>query len=166
MANATYNPFTYRSLMQFFYNGSGHIAAAEQFKAWLKTRFPDVYRRIEESDPELLAPGAVPTVSPVYITKGGGLSGLGEGEGGSVISEWGSRIMDFGKQVLQLKGQQDLIKLNIARAEQGLPPVDQGSVAPQMNVGLAADTQKIVLYAVGGLALTAIFAALASGRKR
>jgi hypothetical protein len=45
----------------------------------------------------------------------------------------------------------DLYQLNLTRAQQGLSPIAASSVAPQMNVGLASDTQRtLLMLGLGG----------------
>ena len=49
-----------------------------------------------------------------------------------------------------------LMQLNIARAEKGLPPIDIASYSGiGVNVGLSASTRNLLIY--GGIALVAVF---------
>lgn len=56
----------------------------------------------------------------------------------------------------------DLYSLNMERAKQGLPPIDAAAVSPQVNVGLAPQTQQLLV--VGGLGLLAVLL-LTRGKK-
>lgn len=80
----------------------------------------------------------------------------------NVDKPWYEKVADTVLNILPsyaaYKGQQSLIKLNIERAKQGLPPVDTASVSPQVNVGISADSKRIVYFALGGAALIALVA--------
>lgn len=54
---------------------------------------------------------------------------------------------------------------NQYRIAQGLPPLPASQSAPTVNVGLSPDTQKTILYGIGGIATILGFSAL-SRRKR
>lgn len=56
-----------------------------------------------------------------------------------------------------MEARKDLNDLNLQRARQGLAPLDIQSYmrqsAPQVQIGVTSDTQKMLLYAGGGLLL-------------
>ena len=66
------------------------------------------------------------------------------------------QIVDFGKAaipvVLSYEQQKQLNDLNIERARKGLPPLNtqqfSAQSAPQVRMGLTADTQKMLMYGV------------------
>lgn len=170
-----YNPYPYQPLMQHFYQGTQHMNAVADFNRWLKNRFPLVHASIEGRRPDLL--DAVGTV------RGGRLNGLGQdpvyeyqadsyfgtpmqpAQTPSVISSWGKDILDLGKGLIAVKSQNDLIRLNVSRAERGLSPIDPGSVAPQVNVGLSSGVQNLAMFAVLGLVGVAGLAMLSKRRR-
>lgn len=57
--------------------------------------------------------------------------------------------------VVQAEAQRDLLKANLKRAEQGLPPLNAQAYMPGVNVGVTSDTQRMV-YILGGLAIAAL----------
>ncbi|MGH6795927.1 MAG: hypothetical protein ACREDH_12220 [Methylocella sp.] len=76
---------------------------------------------------------------------------------GSTGFSWDSLISTVGQiytTATQAELQKDLMNTNLTRAAQGLPPIPPSSVAPQVNVGISADTQKTILYV--GLGAAAI----------
>lgn len=97
-----------------------------------------------------------------------GMGGLGQDTGSaepSIMTDWGNNILDLAKGYLAYDTQKDLLKLNIARAEQGLAPIDPGSIAPQVNVGLSPATQNLAIYGLIGVGLIAALMAV-TGKKR
>lgn len=62
--------------------------------------------------------------------------------------------------------QQDRInKINLQRAQANLPPLDQSSLAPTVNVGLPPEQlKKIMLF--GGLGLAAVLGVVLLARRR
>lgn len=69
--------------------------------------------------------------------------------------------------VVQAEAQRDLLKVNLQRAQQGLPPLNAQQYMPGVNVGVASDTQRMV-YILGGLALAAVVlpSLIGGGRRR
>lgn len=45
--------------------------------------------------------------------------------------------------------QRELLKVQLTRAQQGLPPLDSGQYGLGMTFGLSPDTQKVILYGLG-----------------
>lgn len=69
----------------------------------------------------------------------------------------------------QVKAQQQILNLQLQRAQQGLAPLalDPSTYGlPQPSVGLSLDsgTQRILLYAAGGLGLALLFGLIGGGR--
>lgn len=112
-------------------NNSQAVAERMQFAQWLKTSHPEIYR------------SAVATADTEAT-----LSGLGEEAPPS--ESWWSKFLKgaaaAGATYLGLKAQRDQLKLNIARAQQGQPPIDVvGQPVLETKVSLAPDvTEKIV----------------------
>lgn len=90
--------------------------ARMQFLTWLSDKHPELYNaaleRVERQE------------------QAAQLSGLGAEEGESWWQKISGGLLAVGSTYLSLKNQRDAMKLNLARAEQGLPPVDPGITAP------------------------------------
>jgi hypothetical protein len=70
---------------------------------------------------------------------------------GTKLDDW----LQIAKQSLNLVQTQQLNQINVARARQGLPPIDTSRYTGMgVNVGLTPQTQQLVMY--GGLALLAV----------
>lgn len=59
--------------------------------------------------------------------------------------------------------QRKLLNVQLARAEQGLPPLDSSQYGLGVSLGLSADTQKWIMYGAGALLIG--FLVLRRGRK-
>lgn len=99
--------------------------------------------------------------------RGMSISGLGQETASqdSAIDNILSTISQAAGAYLQYKTQQDLIDLNIARAQQGLPAISPQSVAPAVNVGVTSDTQKTILM-VAGIGAVAVLGFAMMGKRR
>lgn len=69
----------------------------------------------------------------------------------------------------QIKAQQNILNLQLQRAQQGLPPlpIDPSTYGlPQPTVGIALDdsTKKLLMYGGGALALALLFGLIGGGR--
>jgi hypothetical protein len=168
---------------------AAHVESVSGFIAWLAQMFPEIYRAISAQAPDLADPiTAVQKIAPASTQTrnswaGRGLAGWnadpatginvwtddasasGETDKpwSGVVSEWGKSVMDLAKGYLVYDTQRDVIKLNIKRAEQGLPPLPMDAFNPQVNVGLSADVQKLGMIAIGGLIIVGLISA---ARKR
>lgn len=70
---------------------------------------------------------------------------------GTTLDDW----LQIAKQGLNLVQTQQLNQINVARARQGLPPIDTSRyTGTAVNVGLTPQTQQLIMY--GGLALLAV----------
>jgi len=78
-------------------------------------------------------------------------------------TDWGQLIFGAGQAFLQTQQQHDLMKLNLARAEKGLPPIEASSIAPQVNVGVSGDVQKLIGIGIGLAAIVALAAVFRKG---
>ena len=91
--------------------------ARMQFLTWLQDKHPQLYNAVMEKMER--------------AERQQQLSGLGQTENGeSWWQKLSGGLLAVGSTYLSLKNQRDAMKLNLARAEQGLPPVDPGITAP------------------------------------
>ena len=67
---------------------------------------------------------------------------------------WISAISRAMTTVAMADYQRQILKAQLDRARQGLPPLQPSEYAPAINVGLSAQTRSLLLY--GGLALVAV----------
>lgn len=162
---------------------AAHLYSVWAFLDWMRDASPQLYSAIANTplaDPvtvvktEAIVPRSdSKRPAPSDTARLQGMAGLGEVTFGDevtigadnpvakdVVSEWGQRIADLAGKYLQYDTQKQLMNLNIKRAEKGLPPVDPGTLAPQVNVGLSPQAQQIAYLAVGGLVLAGIVAAM------
>lgn len=153
-----------------------HINSVWDFASWMKTAFPDMYHIIVNAKPELLDPVRVVATGALSPDNKGksGMAGLSDasdydeygdytpasGTNNSAMSpatDWGNTILSTIKSTvpafLQIKSQNDLMSINIKRAEQGLKPIDSSSLAPTMNVGVSPGVTQMGYIAIGGLML-------------
>jgi len=126
-----------------------------QFADWLKTNHPEIFQKAVN-------------IAEQQTQKA--LNGLGEDSGGSFWDKFSKAAMGIGTTYLSLKNQKDAMKINLARAQQGLPPIDAATSAPvvRTQVDMSPELQsrllstagsgmnKILLY--GGLGLVAFLA--------
>lgn len=61
-------------------------------------------------------------------------------------------LTQAGTAYLSIEQQRELNKANLARAQQGLPPLDASMFQTGVNVGLGQQTQNTLLWVVGGVA--------------
>jgi hypothetical protein len=175
-----YDPFTYQPMLRYFYEGgpvpqavsaiaaefpeaAAQVRSVWQFSEWMKTYLPDAYAIVSGRRPDLLDPGSViasGSITPAPGAIAPGLAGLGQTAPDTPVTDWGKQLLDLAKTYLQVDTQRDLLKANIALAEKGLPPINAGSIAPQVNVGLSGDVQKIAMLGLGGLVVVGIVSAL------
>lgn len=125
------------------------------FMTWLKQNFPNVY----EQSLTRVGFHADASSSANESTANDNLSGLGAIDWSSIADS----VTKVGTAVLGLKTQQDLIQMNMQRAQQGLPPLTatesgaaptvqtQVSLSPELQKALASNTAKGI--GVGTVAL-------------
>jgi hypothetical protein len=98
---------------------SKKLKAQMQFLTWLDKNHPDLYDAV---------------VGKIMAREVSGQFGQIVGppapETESLWSKITSGLLAVGTTYLTLKNQRDAMKLNLARAEQGLPPIDPGITAP------------------------------------
>lgn len=126
--------------------------ARMQFLTWVRTNFPDLY-----SEAIAQAEG---------MTENAKLAGLGEDEQPSFWQKVAGGLTSLGTTYLTLKNQRDAMKLNLERAQQGLPPVDAGVTAPvvRTEIDLPPDVvNKLTAGAGTQVNKVLLFAAVAAG---
>ncbi len=153
-----------------------HINSVWDFAGWMKNAFPDMYNIIANEKPELLSPAHVVDSGALSPANKGqsGLAGIMDYDqygdytpttqdagttnaASAPMTDWGNAILSTIKSTvpafLQVKTQNDLMNINIKRAEQGLPPIDSSSLAPTVNVGVSPGVTQMGYIAIGGLML-------------
>lgn len=70
----------------------------------------------------------------------------------------------------QMNAQKKVLDLQLSRAQQGLPPLNldmqqYGLTGPSINVGMSADTKKVLMYGGIGLAAVLLLPKFLRGRK-
>ena len=83
-----------------------------------------------------MPPSALPETSPDYMTG----------------------LTDIIGAITQYQLQSKALDINLARAQQGLPPLDVSSYSPGVNVGITPQTQNFATFALLGLGALAVFA--------
>lgn len=161
--------------------------AVQKFADWLRSYFPAIASAVEISQPGILSPA---WASLMGVNHGSGMakyfSGMGDASTQATSSsltdltstvpppstDWGATIANIVNQVLPVYGQyqtqqaglqtqQQLIALNITRAEQGLPPLDQTALLPAPGTATAMTSGTLLFAGLGLLGLVAVM-----GRKR
>ena len=116
-----------------------HGQARLQFADWLKTNHPALFERA------------------IAIAENATNNGLGQTEAEPTQSFWEkfqAAAMGLGTTYLTLKNQRDAMKINLARAEAGQPPIDMATSAPivRTQVDLSPElTQRLVSTAGEGM---------------
>lgn len=91
---------------------------------------------------------------------------LGEAPKTDTTPAWLTQALDLGKGALALKQQADIQKINTARLQQGLAPIDASDVA--VGAKVAMDTKqlnKILLSAAGMLGVVLLVMVTTRRRK-
>lgn len=125
------------------------------FSQWLEANYPDVYKSVIYTRPELLMPEFALAGIRRYA------NGLGEDqpqEKTEPQTDWGTRLISVIEKIVPAYQQQQLFKMQIRRAEQGLPPIDPSSFAPTVNVGVEANTRNLMLFGFIGLGVLFLLA--------
>ena len=74
-------------------------------------------------------------------------------------------VEKLGTAYLSYKQTQDINDVNLERAKQGLAPIDVSTIAPQVRVGFAPDTQNIIMITLLGVGALFVIGMM-GGRKR
>jgi hypothetical protein len=149
------------------------------FLLWLRERQPYLYDRVRTKLPVQVTP------SSMVAETNRQLSGLGidadpltatasTSATSSNVKDILSNILTGAAQVIltkqQLDAQKKIIDLQLERARQGLPPANidptqYGLPAPNVKLGLDAETKRTVFIVAGGLGLVGLAIYLLSGRR-
>lgn len=140
------------------------------FMQWVQMHNPQLYARIKSKTGVHNLSGLgldTPDATQDYLTS------LGVGTSSSPSSAvaqqpMGSGLADSIKNIAttfaqvyltknQLDAQNQMIKTNLTRAQQGLPPInyDMSTFAPRANIGLSSDTKTFFIW--GGAAVLGFF---------
>lgn len=71
----------------------------------------------------------------------------------TLLNSVGKLVTTLGTGVAQYNLQRDVNEMNLERIRQGLEPVDASTLGTSINVGVSAQTQKILTYALLGAGL-------------
>lgn len=66
---------------------------------------------------------------------------------------WITGALDLFKSGVTVYNQQKILDANVARARQGLPPINTASIAPTVNVGVSPEIKNMLIMGAGALAL-------------
>lgn len=103
--------------------------ARMQFLTWVRDNFPDLYNvAIEQANVSEQAQM---------------LQGLGAEDGEPWYKKVASTLLAAGSTYLALRAQRDAMKINVARAEQGLPPIDTAGLAPVIRTQIELEPEVI-----------------------
>lgn len=72
--------------------------------------------------------------------------------------DWQTMLADIVSGVAQYDLQRRALEINLARAQQGLPPIDVSRYAPGVNVGMTPQTQQFMTFALLGVGAIAVYA--------
>lgn len=78
---------------------------------------------------------------------------------GSGGTDWGALIGNVLTSAVAARRQDQVLKLNIQREQQGLPPLDVENYQPGVKVGLDKGTRTVLI--VGGVAVSVLLLAMA-----
>lgn len=132
------------------------MESKKQLVVWVKEKFPSLYQE------------ALRKVNR-RKRKSGGMGGIGD-----FFGDMFSSIKDLAPTVLQLKQQKALMKMQLKRAQQGLPPANVKDYTPvlrtQIDVGkdtrkaIGNEMSKYIIPAGIGLGALVLLLALKRGR--
>lgn len=138
--------FTYNEQLGAFHKMT-RGQARNEFDAWLRRRFPLVSDAARGFGPGALqGMGAEGAPAPAASTTPG----------------WLQNILNVAPQIVSTAAQYKIIRMNVQRAEKGLPPIDTAVAAPTVRVQAEVDPGiKKALFIGGGIiAAAAVVAAL------
>lgn len=119
------------------------------FVGWLAATHPDLYARVEATDPRTVL-GLRNRQNPAQTLMGDETAAPSK----TALQQFVDTVVSAGAAVLPLVQQQKVLKMQLERAKQGLPPLDVGSyIDPNagLNVGINPGTQKTLLWLGGGI---------------
>ena len=119
--------------------------ARVQFADWLKETHPLIFQRAIE----------------IAANSENALAGLGEEAKESFWSKFQTAALGLGTTYLTLKNQRDAMKINLARAQAGQPPIDMATSAPvvRTQIDISPDlASKLISTAGEGINQTLLIA--------
>lgn len=167
MGSAIFAPYTGQGPLGELDLSPKELARA-QFLTWLKERYPPVFRHALKVAETAKSHFAAQTKNPAA------LSGLGwsmSADGGVAVAEpttwWQSLvegITQAGTAYLAYKGQKAAIEMNLARANQGLPPIDASQyTAPTVRTQVDVSPEILARLRETGISTAVIMGALGIG---
>jgi hypothetical protein len=79
-------------------------------------------------------------------------------------SDWSTWLTQAVKIYTEYDLQKEVMDINLARAQQGLPPLDLSRYGAGVQVGVSAQTQTMILMAVGIIAAAMLLPKMLRGR--
>jgi len=134
--------------------------AKKHFFIYLKKERPDIFKLITEKYHHLLSDDNLSSLGTHLIDI--------QTQDNDPSTTWGTQLLDIIKVAVPAYQQQQLFKLQIKRAEQGLDPVDPGLIAPTVNVDLPVAAKKqitVVTMAVVAAAVGLLVYLMVKGKK-
>jgi hypothetical protein len=123
------------------------------FVGWLATVHPKLYDTVRVTQPGIVA-SIESNRSNGSVLSGDEAGVPGAATSASALQTLAQTVVQAGATILPLIQQQKVLKLQLERAKQGLPPLDVGAyIDPNqgVNVGLTPATQKTLLWLGGGV---------------
>lgn len=114
-----------------------HTSAWSQFVAWFREHFPEAHAHVATTAPHALH----------------GLGDTAQPAPAPAAAPWWQTLISTAAQALPLYQQQQLFKMQVQRAAQGLPPINVQDIAPPgvpVKVGI---DKNLVMLGLGGLAI-------------
>lgn len=134
------------------------------FFGWLASTHPQLYNRVRVMDPNFVS-----ATETIHNTGSAVLAGDDPANQQGSVSRFIEVATQAASAILPLVQQQKVLKLQLQRASQGLPPLDVGAyVDPNqgVQVGLNTGTQRTLLYLGGGIAGAFLLSRLFGRRSR
>lgn len=137
------------------------------FVGWLSVVHPQLYNAAKVYDPGVVASIETDHSNGSRLLAGADEAAPGAATSQTALANFANAVLAAGSTILPLVQQQKVLKLQLERAKQGLPPLDVGAyIDPNqgVNVGLTPATQKTLLWLGGGV-LGAILLTRVLGRR-
>lgn len=129
---------------------SSQQIARAQFLAWLRINFPELY------DAGTNRANAIPAASGIGDDSGGGFwSSIGD-TFNNVVSNVTQALPQLAQTYASYQNQQNIIKLNAQRAQQGLAPLTYNAQGQLMQGGVPYTSSDLRLAGSGGISTTTL----------
>lgn len=79
---------------------------------------------------------------------GNTMAGMGQAEGdveSATSTDWGQTLLELARGYAEYDLQKEALDVNLARAQQGLPPLDLSTYGAGVQIGMAPSTQNTLL---------------------